>query len=94
MFMLPIGFFPELHALMCACSDQEGRPPHGVDESAALLARDQFGANMIAINASGNIVALNTWPSYIFSSRGVYAEAAKLIANSLMFVAGSPERGI
>lgn len=64
--------------------------PHPIlDESATLLAKDQFDANAIAINSTGNIIGLNIWPSYVFSCHDRYQNAAMLIANSLMFVAGS-----
>lgn len=66
--------------------------PHPIlDELAILLAKDQFEANAISINSNGNIIGLNIWPSFVFSSYDRYPEAARLIANSLMFVAGSSQ---
>ena len=59
--------------------------PH-VDETAVLLAKDTAGVNAIAINAAGNIIGLNIWPSYCFSSLDRHPMAANLIASSLTFV--------
>ena len=59
-----------------------------VDETAVLLAKDTAGANAVAINAAGNIIGLNIWPSYCFSSLDRHPMAAKLIASSLMVVMG------
>ena len=59
-----------------------------IDDTALLLATDDLIANAIAINATGKIIGLNIWPSYVFSSLDRHPEAAKLIANSLMFTAG------
>jgi hypothetical protein len=61
-----------------------------LDATATLLARDQFGANVVAVNERGNIVALNAWPPFLFTDvQPGYAESAKLIANSLLYVAGA-----
>jgi hypothetical protein len=59
-----------------------------VDDTALLLAIDDLTANAIAINATGNIIGLNIWPSLVFFTYFQHPEAAKLIANSLMFTAG------
>jgi len=57
-------------------------PP--LDSGATLLATDLGGANAIAINADGNIIALNMFAN---SLNETYYSSAKVMANSCLFVA-------
>jgi hypothetical protein len=64
--------------------------PHpALDETATLLAVDNFGANTVAINSDETIIGINTCPNMAFSPKDEYSNGAKLIANSLLFVAGA-----
>jgi hypothetical protein len=44
-----------------------------------------------AINLDENIIGINTCPNMAFSPQDEYSNGAKLIANSLLFVAGASE---
>ncbi len=61
-------------------------PP--LSPGATLLALDSEGANAIAINTGGNIIALNFFPYWTFTN-DTYKKGEKLIANALLFVAGA-----
>ena len=57
-----------------------------LDAGATLLATDTGGTNAIAINADGNIVALNMFAGQLNET---YYSSAKVMANSCLFVAGA-----
>lgn len=59
-------------------------PP--LDAGATLLAADTGGANAIAINEDGNIIALNMYAYYLNET---YYSSAKVMANSCLYVAGA-----
>jgi hypothetical protein len=58
-----------------------------LDAGATLLATDGMGVNMIAINASGRIIANNTFPNLDPNNADYY----RLTANELLTVAAVPE---
>ncbi|MRW94320.1 PEP-CTERM sorting domain-containing protein [Duganella sp. FT80W] len=58
-----------------------------LDAGATLLADDGYGINMIAINASGNIIANNTFPNLDPNNGDYY----RLTANELLAVGAVPE---
>ncbi len=61
-----------------------------MDPTATLLATDDQGANAIAINADGNIIALNLYARYnMTNSYPQFQNAGRLIANALLYIAGS-----
>jgi hypothetical protein len=57
----------------------------GLDAGATLLATDGAGTDMIAINASGDIIADNLFPGSGFGNNGEFYD---LLANELLDVAG------
>jgi hypothetical protein len=60
-----------------------------LDATATLIALDNYGANAIAINAKGNIMALqvcgsrNSWDTDLYPYSGI------LVANCCLFLAGA-----
>jgi len=60
-----------------------------LDSTATLLATDGAGHNMLAINATGNVIGLNLYPGTNVS--GNNAEAHRLMANALTGSFAVPE---
>jgi hypothetical protein len=58
-----------------------------VDPTATVLATESTGMTAVAINADGNIIAVNTYGGRLGVS--TYPEMNHLIANALLFVAGA-----
>ena len=58
-----------------------------LDTGATELAKDQLGDPAVAINSSGNIIAVNIYPG-TNQLNDIYYYANKLIANCLIYLAG------
>ncbi len=61
-----------------------------MDATATLLALDEMGVIVTAINAAENVVGINTVGQWSFNPQ-LYPEPRKFMANALMFVGGAFE---
>ncbi|MFO7915663.1 MAG: hypothetical protein R6U43_08210 [Candidatus Krumholzibacteriales bacterium] len=80
----PIFNGADINNLVFWANSSFSDPP--LDADATLLAADLGGANAIAINEDGNIVALNMYATYLNET---YYSSAKVMANSCLYVAGA-----
>ena len=64
-------------------------PNPGLDPTATLIALDDKGANAIAINADGNIIAMGICGATVAWDINAYPYSGILVANACLFLAGA-----
>ncbi len=64
-------------------------PNPGLDPTATLIALDDKGANAIAINADGNIIAMGISGASVAWDVNTYPHSGVLVANACLFLAGA-----